>query len=352
MAIKVRNGKQERVVEEENKNFPTHGEKNKTFTPLVLQSYDDSHMTSPSDWEVYEVNINDIEEKANNNFIKANIEKLAESIKEIGLSQPIVIKSIGRNEEMIEKFEVVAGHRRLEAYKYLNEKYKNKYLKINAYILKKGEEEKEERIYLETNSHSRNICLIEALLNCGLENIDFNNHEFKEEYDNLFYPDGFITRKEKYNQESKVRYLERKIKDNFPNLEDISNKSIWNNYILLTNLEEVVIKALLDGKIGINKARVIAKYPKDRQKEALEALLAQKPLPNIGDSKAEKNKVIETKDYYYNEMLKIDKRLKQFTLLSLDRIKTDDWTANAKAYYKQMDKVLKEINKLEAMPKK
>ncbi len=351
MALKVRNGKQERVVEDEKANFPMRGETQKNFTPLVLQSYDDSHMTSPSKYEIYEVNINDIKEKANNNFIKSNIEKLAESIEEIGLSQPIIIKSLGRDEEMIEKFEVVAGHRRLEAYKYLNNKHKDEYLKIKAYILTKGEETKEDKIYLETNSHSRNICLIEALLNCDLENIDFDNEEFKAEYDNLFYPDGVIARKEKYNQESKVRYLEKKIKDNFPNLEDISNKSVWNSYALLISLEKCVIDALLAGKIGMNRARVIAKYPKDKQKEALEALLAGESLPSIKDTK-DKNKTVESKDYYYNEMIKIDKRLKPFTTITLDRIKTDGWTANSKEYLRQMNKVLKEISKLEAMPKK
>ena len=349
MALKVRNGKQERVeVETENLNTK---EKKERHIPLVLQAYDDSHMNYHSGWEVYEVNINDIKEKANNNFIKSNIEQLAQSIKEIGLSQPIIIKSIGRDEEKIEQFEVIAGHRRLAAYKYLNDKYGDEYLKIKAYILTKEEEFKEKQIYLETNSHSRNITLVEAILNCEPEKIDFDNSEFKEEYNNLFYPDGNIPNKEKYNDTSKVNYLEKKIKDNFPNLEEISTKTVWNTYNLISNLNPIVINAILEGKIGRNKAESIAKFSKNKQPEILENILAGKNSHAWEKIETPKQTDKEERDYY-KEMLKVDSRLKAFKDINLTEFNTDNWTANSKAYLKQMNKVLAEIKKLEEMPKK
>ena len=51
-------------------------------------------------------------------------------------------------------------------------------------------------------------------------------------------------------------------------------------------------------------------------------------------------------------MLKVDGRLKTFVDINLNDFNTDDWTANSKAYLKQMNKVLSEIKKLESMPKK
>ena len=202
MAVKVRNGKKERVIEEPVKKEETVSQDEK-FTPLVLKAYDDSHMNSISDHNIYEVNINDIKEKENNNFIKGNIEKLADSIKKIGLSQPIIIKSVGRNDELVEQFEVVAGHRRLEAYKYLYKNYGDDYLKIQAYILNKEEESKEQEIYLETNSHSRNITLYEAILNCDLKEINFDNPEFKEKYIKIVGEN----KKDKFDNNSIVKYL-------------------------------------------------------------------------------------------------------------------------------------------------
>ena len=182
MATKVRNGKLQKIEYESvlpNQETTTNNEQ---FIPDVLQGFDDSHMPDVSDERVYEVNIEDIKDRKNNNFIKNKIDELAKSIEEIGLKQPIIIKPNGKDEEGNELFEVIAGHRRLAAYKLLKEKDPKKYLKIPSYIIEGDALKDEEQIYIETNSTSRNITLYEALMNCNIAEIDFENQEFLEKY--------------------------------------------------------------------------------------------------------------------------------------------------------------------------
>lgn len=357
MATKVRNGKIRKVgVGETPKDlgmpeFNRDGDrKDEKFVPYVLQSFESDHLNEISDLSLYEVNINDIKERDNNNFIKSKIEELATSIKSIGLKQPIVIKSIGRDDEMYEKFEVVAGHRRLAAYKILNEKYGNEFLKINAIILNKDEEEKDKEIYLETNSTSRNITLYEALLNCDLDEIDFNNPIFKDKYNQMLYPDGNVSKKEKYDNNSIIKYLEETIKQNFPTIEDVKVDTVRKYYYLIRNSCDELTKAILDGKVTMNQAKSIVRVNKEKQPAIIEEIISGTAVPKMDFAKKNEEKP-KAKDSY-KEMLKIDNRLRNCLKVDLSIIETDDWTPNTIAYYKQMKKALAEIEKLEAMPKK
>ena len=124
-----------------------------------------------------------------------------------------------------------------------------------------------------------------------------------------------------------------------------------NTYALIQRLDQTVINCILNGDIGIKKAMQIAKYPKDKQPEILESILAGINLPT-GRQKLQKEDInLENRDYY-KEMLKVDSRLKAFKDINLTEFNTDNWTANSKAYLKQMNRVLTEIRKLEEMPKK
>jgi ParB/RepB/Spo0J family partition protein len=51
-----------------------------------------------------------------------DIEELAESIRMNGLIEPIVVKALGKNEDGVEEYDLVAGFRRHRAYQYLCEK--------------------------------------------------------------------------------------------------------------------------------------------------------------------------------------------------------------------------------------
>lgn len=318
----------------------------------ILQSFDTSHIVDDSKVKTVEVNINDIKEKENNNFIKSKIEELAKSIKEVGLQQPIVLKKTNlKNEKGNTIYEVVAGHRRLEAYKLLNNEYgdtkyaeDNPYLKIQARILKNNADD--EKIYLQTNSTARNTTLFEAILNCDLNEIDFANEDFKEKYNKIFYPDGTVPEKEKYNDESINKYLEKIIKSNFPNLEDIKVKTIKNQKNLIKKLCPECINAILEGKLSIGKAETISRFNKIEQPGLLAKVLNGEVLKNKPAEESE----VEIKDSY-KEMMKVDKQLKKILNTNLNGLDTKGWNGNAKEYLKQMKKVIKEIEILEKMKK-
>lgn len=350
MATKVRNGKLLKVAPQQESPNKKEDKNNERFIPAVLQGFDDSHITDISDDRIFEVNIEDIKDRKNNNFIKDKIEELAKSIDEIGLKQPIIVKPNGRDEEGNELFEVIAGHRRLAAYKLLKDKDPKKYKKIRAYILEGEELKNEDKIYLETNTTSRNITLYEALLNCDLDEIDFNNDSFVIKYNNILYPDGNVSKKEKYDNNSIIRYLETTIKDNFPALDDIKPDTIRRYYHLIRNSSNELTKAILDGKISVNQARIVARASKDKQPELINEILFGNAFPKMSIAEKDDEKVM-AKDSY-KEMLKIDNRLRNCLKVDLSIIETDDWTPNTIAYFKQMKKALSEIEKLESMPRK
>ena len=322
-----------------------------------LQGFDTSHIVDESKNITVEININDIKEKEKNNFIKSNIEQLGSSIKEIGLQQPIVVKKVEKDEKGNQQYEVIAGHRRLAAYRILCKEIgktqfpeDNPYLKIQARVVDSNDNE--DKIYLQTNTNTRNTTIYEAILNCDLDEIDFENNEFKDKYNKIVYPEGIISNKEKYDNNSIIKYLEIIIKENFPNLEDTKTDTIRKYYYLIRSSCHLLTEKILKGEITTNQARAIVKYGKKDQPAVIENLLSGKPIDK--DKKIDfKITVVNKEDRdYYKEMLKVDGRLKTFVDINLNDFNTDDWTANSKAYLKQMNKVLSEIKKLESMPKK
>lgn len=322
-----------------------------------LQGFDTSHIVDESKNITVEININDIKEKEKNNFIKSNIEQLASSIKEIGLQQPIVVKKVEKDEKGNQQYEVIAGHRRLAAYRILCKEIgktqfpeDNPYLKIQARVVDSNDNE--DKIYLQTNTNTRNTTIYEAILNCDLDEIDFEKNEFKDKYNKIVYSEGTISNKEKYDNNSIIKYLEIIIKENFPNLEDTKTDTIRKYYYLIRSSCDLLTEKILKGEITTNQARTIVKYGKKDQPAVIENLLSGKPIDK--DKKIDFKTTVTNKEDrdYYKEMLKVDGRLKTFVDINLNDFNTDEWTANSKAYLKQMNKVLSEIKKLESMPKK
>lgn len=352
MATKVKYGKMKKVDFGSTLPKSENNEKKNVFVAECLKGFETDHWTSEGDQTIYDVNIFDIQDRKNNNFIKSKINELANSIKEIGLKQPIIVKSIGQGEDKYEKFEVIAGHRRLAAYKKLYEDGDAEYLKIPSLILKDDELEKEYQIYLETNTNSRSTTLYEALLNCDLEEIDFNDISFSTKYNNMFYPDGVIPRTEKYDNNSVVRYLERIVKQNFPSIDEIKTDTIRRYYHLIKNSSDELTKAILEGKISLKQAQTVVRVSKEKQPEIIDSIIFGSTLPKMKLSSNDENSLNEKEVDYYKEMLKVDSRLKSFNKIDFSEFNTEDWTANSKAYLKQLNKVLGEIKKLESMPKK
>ncbi|MGL4982398.1 MAG: ParB/RepB/Spo0J family partition protein [Treponemataceae bacterium] len=83
------------------------------------------------------IGLSQIIETGNVRFDYQNIDELAGSIKNYGLIQPIAVKSMGINEQGVEQFELIAGHRRLRAFKWLVENGED-FNQIDA-IVKTGE---------------------------------------------------------------------------------------------------------------------------------------------------------------------------------------------------------------------
>jgi ParB/RepB/Spo0J family partition protein len=65
------------------------------------------------------ISVSRIRETGNVREDYSDIEELADSIRKSGLLQPVAVKVLGRNDDGDEEFELVAGHRRLRAFRYL-----------------------------------------------------------------------------------------------------------------------------------------------------------------------------------------------------------------------------------------
>jgi ParB/RepB/Spo0J family partition protein len=72
--------------------------------------------------KVRQISLAQIKESGNVRTDYADIEELAESIRTVGLIEPVAVKSLGKNSDGIEEFELVAGYRRRRAFQYLCDK--------------------------------------------------------------------------------------------------------------------------------------------------------------------------------------------------------------------------------------
>jgi ParB/RepB/Spo0J family partition protein len=66
-----------------------------------------------------QISLAQIRESGNVRTDYADIEELAESIRTVGLIEPVAVKSLGKNADGLEEFELVAGYRRHRAFQYL-----------------------------------------------------------------------------------------------------------------------------------------------------------------------------------------------------------------------------------------
>ena len=103
------------------------------------------------------------------NYNQEEIEQLADSIFRYGLINPISVKILKDDENGIKKYELIAGHRRVRAYKHLCEQGHD-YTQITATICK-GEKEivqLVENIQREQLSHVDIETAIKALVTAGM----------------------------------------------------------------------------------------------------------------------------------------------------------------------------------------
>jgi ParB/RepB/Spo0J family partition protein len=72
--------------------------------------------------KVRQISLAQIKESKNVRTEYADIEELAESIRTVGLIEPVAGKSLGKNSDGVEEYELVAGYRRPRAFQYLCDK--------------------------------------------------------------------------------------------------------------------------------------------------------------------------------------------------------------------------------------
>jgi ParB/RepB/Spo0J family partition protein len=72
--------------------------------------------------KVRQISLAQIKESKNVRTEYADIEELAESIRTVGLIEPVAVKSLGKNRDGVEEYELVAGYRRHRAFQYLCDK--------------------------------------------------------------------------------------------------------------------------------------------------------------------------------------------------------------------------------------
>lgn len=146
------------------------------------------------------IDLSDIREMKNNKFPLVSIESLAESIDRVRLGQPIILRPLKKSfnlhdgDDVTEisnvSYEIVAGHRRFAAYKYLLSKYKllnneekiRRYSSIPSQLLPEGATEDEiDSLYKATNFETRNISVTDVLLHIDyyLDQIQANDIQEK-----------------------------------------------------------------------------------------------------------------------------------------------------------------------------
>ncbi|GHV90417.1 hypothetical protein AGMMS50268_09200 [Spirochaetia bacterium] len=71
---------------------------------------------------VRQISLAQIKETENVRTDYADIDELAESIRTVGLIEPVAVKSLGKNADGVEEYELVAGYRRRRAFQFLCDK--------------------------------------------------------------------------------------------------------------------------------------------------------------------------------------------------------------------------------------
>jgi len=123
------------------------------FTDLIKKDEHERKKTNTKN-----IPVDEIKENENNNYELVDIDKLATSIEELGLLQPLLVKKRGKFE-----YELIAGHRRFTAIKKLidNNKLPSDY-EVLSKIIDSSENEIITRLKLhETNLQTRSLLNME-----------------------------------------------------------------------------------------------------------------------------------------------------------------------------------------------
>lgn len=345
--------------------------------PEVFSGFTAENKYIRSNIEPKDVLIKDIVEREENNFIMSGIEELAEGIRKNGQLQEILIQEVNK------KLICVVGHRRLAAMRLLHEQYPDepKFAKIRACFLPQELSSEEiETIYRTSNTQSRNVTVYEILLNMNVKDFDFANPVYKQKYIDYMYSDeekeklynGEI--KDKFNQSSKINYFAKRVKNEYPLIEN-SERTTKNIIELISRSSDELKKAILKNYIYFSDARMIYSKTIDEQKKILSTaieMMNSSPSNHVA-TKEEREKVKQDiENYFYkssksrkptekkdeNVYAKINKDIKEIqnfvskvsnAISTLDR---DTLNGNQKEFIDAVNKAFEMLDKATKLPRK
>ena len=357
----------------------------KTFLEDVAEMNEDKVDGIGFGNEFVDVPIETIEFRSENSYAKENIEGLAHSIYEIGLREPIQIRSNTSSNKSKKLYVLVDGERRLRASlraleiaKEQGDKKKIKKLStIKSRVLTEDDEKNEERIHKESNDLSRTQTPFQKILRMnpsraseyfGSDNTNQNRHDYvKRKYgfgDNVW---------EKYKNQIKWNEgtVVEDIKLRFYGAEKTNStkESTIQRYITIINklipdIKEAVAKGTAD--IELNEAKIIAELNPSSQETVAKKLLAGKSFDEaivgfvskkegvveVINTPAPRKKKPKTPEASSSRKLvhkagNVLIKFKRDYKSVLDKLDTKNLNGNQKEYLKKINKIIKEIEELE-----
>lgn len=261
---------------------------------------ENARVLEDSDWEIFKVPVEQLTPYDKNIRLSMTaIDKLARNIYSIGLMEPIIIY---KNPDQEDNYIIIAGHRRVEAYKLNAQKYPDqKWDKIPCKLMPSEISDDTDKVYemwQSSNFHSRHMSEEEILSNIdfymrNIDNIDsedkcaiifeLRNEKLIEElkqdeatfevkYDELFeeFKKKYPTLKGKQKSFDKVEYIRSQLKEAEIN---ISTSTIRKHISIMDNaipkLKEAYIKKEIPVRIAYeictkkNQLQLLNAYFKD-----------------------------------------------------------------------------------------
>lgn len=326
--------------------------------------------TKISNIVIREISLDLITVRNVNNFIKNKVSEVQESIEANGQFEPIIIQ-VNPDKNSPYKYVIVAGHQRYKAMcnirdKYAEDKSDTRYIKysyIQARILSKEEELKEEIIYKETNTIRREaITPFEMLLDFNVRKINMDDPETRQLYIETCYGKEALNdyndgrRTFKFNVSAKTEYLQKLIQNKFK--KEIGSKAVSTYALMIEKAISDLIKEILEGNIPLREGVEIARYDITDQYELITSYGTdeyKKLMEELKKENSVKGKITPTTSDAYSEILKIEKALATKSNEFKAIVKTIDkkkMNGNQKEFIKEFSKVINKIDNLLEMDKK
>lgn len=191
--------------------------------------------------EVKQLNVTQILPNENNFYDTSNVEDLKASIEVFGIIQPLLVKKID-----VDKYKVIAGHRRLISARQLYESGKTEFEHVPCLVETDSDSIKEKILLIHTNSTTREL----------------SDWEKVEQLAQL---------KELFTEFKKTHSVPGRIRDLLADTLQVSPSAAGRMETVDKNLVPEFKEELKAKNISMNTAVELAKLPESKQKEVLKS---------------------------------------------------------------------------------